>query len=274
MPTKPGYTTTEFWAATVTALVGFLNQAFGWNIPPETFASVAAVIAGYAISRGLAKKQPPVVAATPVPSTTLAAARMTAPLIAIAALSLGAFGLTSCSNLGSFFGGTVTTDEVTSLTAVAVSNALAFGIKDSAQRATVAKEMVSISDIYVTYSNGSVPTPEQFQALLNKYIPAGDSKAITVSDITALYTLRYSSFKDYKLPDQVAYLTAFLNGVKNGAAPFATPVTFGWVWPWTPVHPKLPDAPVPPKVTLSDNHPGSLAERIVLRISNRCAQTL
>ena len=129
-------------------------------------------------------------------------------------------GFTSCSTIGGF-GGTITPDEVTALTTVAVSNGLQFGVSDPGQRAAVAKEMTSVADIYVTYSNGKVPDPVQFQALLNTYLPAGSSKAITVTDLTALYTVRYATFKDLQLPTQIEYLTAFLNGVKAGATPFA-----------------------------------------------------
>lgn len=57
--TKPGWKTTEFWGAAVAALVPILNQAFGWELPTEALVSLAVVVAGYALSRGLAKRNAP-----------------------------------------------------------------------------------------------------------------------------------------------------------------------------------------------------------------------
>lgn len=215
MPTKSAFASKGVWGGAIATFAGIVSFFHTVNITGLAQAVVdnwPALIAAFGGMLGAYGRIRASVFIAPKPTTGALS------IIAAATLASGALALQSCALLGT--GGTITTDEVTSLTAVAVSNGLQFGVKDSAQRATVAKEMVSISDIYVLYSNGTVPTPEQFQALLNKYIPAGDSKAITVSDITALYTLRYSSFKDFKLPDQIAYLTAFLNGVKQGASAF------------------------------------------------------
>ena len=55
---KKGWTTSEFWVAAVGAVIPLLNQAFGWNIPPETIASFAGLLASYVISRGVAKRRP------------------------------------------------------------------------------------------------------------------------------------------------------------------------------------------------------------------------
>jgi hypothetical protein len=55
-PIKPGWKTTEFWGMAAVAAVGLLNQAFGWHIPTETIQTLAIAVAGYALSRGLAKK--------------------------------------------------------------------------------------------------------------------------------------------------------------------------------------------------------------------------
>lgn len=58
-PTKsaaPGWRTTEFWSMFVTSMVAICNAAFGWHIDATTMATVAAMVAGYAISRGQAKK--------------------------------------------------------------------------------------------------------------------------------------------------------------------------------------------------------------------------
>lgn len=54
---KAGWKTTEFWSMAAVSVVTLLNEAFGWNIPKEAIATVAAAVAGYAISRGLAKKK-------------------------------------------------------------------------------------------------------------------------------------------------------------------------------------------------------------------------
>lgn len=53
-----GYKTTEFWALTVTSIVGILNQsgAFGDTVlPAGELGILAGTVAAYIISRGLAK---------------------------------------------------------------------------------------------------------------------------------------------------------------------------------------------------------------------------
>jgi Mg2+/Co2+ transporter CorB len=55
-PTTPGWKTTEFWSVVATSVVTILNKAFGWNIPSETIATVAGMVATYAIGRSLVKK--------------------------------------------------------------------------------------------------------------------------------------------------------------------------------------------------------------------------
>ncbi len=213
MQTKSALASRGVWGgaiATIAGLVSFshtinlvgIAQAFVDNWPAITGA-VAGVVAAYGRIRAsvfIAPADPAKAGTTMFPAI-------------IAGLALG---LTSCSTVG-----TISPDETRSFTSVAVSNGLQFGVKDLAQRAAVAKQMIGAVDLYATYSSGSVPTPEQFQALLNRYLPGGDTKAITVSNLTALYTLRYSAFKDYKLPVQAAYLNSFLLGVKDGASSFA-----------------------------------------------------
>lgn len=56
---KPGWKTTEFWATATVTLIGLLNQAFGWQIDSAAYASIVASVAGYALSRAIAKKQHP-----------------------------------------------------------------------------------------------------------------------------------------------------------------------------------------------------------------------
>ena len=59
METKTGWKTTEFWSMAAVSLVTMLNQAFGWNIPPESLATLAGLVASYVIGRALTKKAPP-----------------------------------------------------------------------------------------------------------------------------------------------------------------------------------------------------------------------
>ena len=56
---KTGWKTTEFWALLVGGAVACLNQAFGWELPKEAFIAAAVAIAGYALSRGIAKSNTP-----------------------------------------------------------------------------------------------------------------------------------------------------------------------------------------------------------------------
>jgi len=53
---KPGWKTTEFWGSLAAAAIPLLNQAFGWNLPTEAIVSIVLAVAGYAISRGIAKR--------------------------------------------------------------------------------------------------------------------------------------------------------------------------------------------------------------------------
>lgn len=53
---KPGYKTSEFWAVATTSALTLANAAFGWNIPTETIATIAAMVSAYALGRGQAKK--------------------------------------------------------------------------------------------------------------------------------------------------------------------------------------------------------------------------
>ncbi len=55
---KPGYKTTEFWAGVVTSIGVTLNQSGilgSIKLPTEALATIATIVAGYIISRGLAK---------------------------------------------------------------------------------------------------------------------------------------------------------------------------------------------------------------------------
>lgn len=57
---KQGYKTTEFWVTSITSLATILNQSGLLGsivLPIEAVSSIAAIVVGYAISRGIAKKQ-------------------------------------------------------------------------------------------------------------------------------------------------------------------------------------------------------------------------
>ncbi len=60
---KPGWKTTEFWASAAAALVPLANQAFGLHLDPQIMTTIAVGVAGYALSRGIAKHG----TTTPVP---------------------------------------------------------------------------------------------------------------------------------------------------------------------------------------------------------------
>lgn len=57
---KPGYKTSEFWVAVVTANVTLFNQSGVLGsvvMPVEGLAVIAGIIGSYILSRGLAKKK-------------------------------------------------------------------------------------------------------------------------------------------------------------------------------------------------------------------------
>jgi hypothetical protein len=55
---KTGYKTTEFWVTVVTSILTLLNQSgfIGTPLPVEAIAGIVGLVATYALSRGLAKK--------------------------------------------------------------------------------------------------------------------------------------------------------------------------------------------------------------------------
>ena len=55
---KTGYKTSEFWVMAVTSIVTLLNQSGalgGIVLPIEAIGTVAAMVFGYVVSRGMAK---------------------------------------------------------------------------------------------------------------------------------------------------------------------------------------------------------------------------
>lgn len=53
---KPGIYTSEFWLCVLACLAICLNKPLGFDLPDSISAILAAIVSGYAISRGLTKK--------------------------------------------------------------------------------------------------------------------------------------------------------------------------------------------------------------------------
>jgi len=53
---KKWYKRTEVWGVTAASVVAVLNEIFGWQLSADSIASIAIVIAGYAIGRGISKR--------------------------------------------------------------------------------------------------------------------------------------------------------------------------------------------------------------------------
>jgi hypothetical protein len=54
---KPGYFTTEFWGTLTASTVVLLNWCFHWQMPSDALGSLAVLMVGYALSRGIAKNR-------------------------------------------------------------------------------------------------------------------------------------------------------------------------------------------------------------------------
>lgn len=103
--------------------------------------------------------------------------------------------------------------------AAAVSTALAH--TPEAQRAVVAKDINIASGLYnVLVGPDGVPSPAQFAAALEKYLPADASKPLAEAALNALYSGFYPQITDHSPKDQIAYLGTILAGFKAGAAPY------------------------------------------------------
>lgn len=53
---KDGFKTSEFWLVVIGALVTVANDGLGLGLERDTIMAFAAMVAGYAVSRGVAKK--------------------------------------------------------------------------------------------------------------------------------------------------------------------------------------------------------------------------
>lgn len=56
MEVKNGFKTSEFWLVVAGAVITIANDGLGLGLDRETIMAFAAMIAGYAVSRGVAKK--------------------------------------------------------------------------------------------------------------------------------------------------------------------------------------------------------------------------
>jgi len=57
-PIKPGWKTSEFWVVFGAGIAALANSAFGLHLPPDSLGALTGLAAAYALSRGIAKKQP------------------------------------------------------------------------------------------------------------------------------------------------------------------------------------------------------------------------
>lgn len=131
-------------------------------------------------------------------------------LISVIALLL----FTSCAQL--------TPEALRGFAAVGTGVALQYAVP-KAQKASVAANINAAGNLYTQFSNGAVPTPAQLTLALNTYLPSNETKALTISTIVGIYGGYYPQFKDEAPTEQLDYLTNFLLGARDGAAPFVAP---------------------------------------------------
>ncbi|HEY2681556.1 MAG TPA: hypothetical protein VGI59_09575 [Candidatus Udaeobacter sp.] len=104
------------------------------------------------------------------------------------------------------------------LVSTGITNGLQFGIKDSATRTKVACDMIAVAEPLSTIA--SVPDPAGLHALLDQYLPAGDTKAITESNLVAVYSIEYETIKAKAPTAQLAMFKTYVDAVQAGASPF------------------------------------------------------
>ncbi len=104
------------------------------------------------------------------------------------------------------------------LTSSAVTNGLQFGIKDPAQRKQVACQMTQAATALSTLA--TVPDQNAIASLLNQYVPASSTKALTVANMTAIYALVYPTIQKKAPADQLAIFKQYVDAINAGASPF------------------------------------------------------
>ena len=106
------------------------------------------------------------------------------------------------------------------LVAAAVSQGLAH--TPDAQRALVAKDIDIASGLYnALVGPDGIPSPAQFAAGLDKYLPNDNAKPLAQAALNPLYAVYYSQIAAKAPKDQIAYFgNVILAGFKAGAAPY------------------------------------------------------
>lgn len=113
-------------------------------------------------------------------------------------------------------------DSITPLITLGVANAIQFGVP-KAEQIQVANEVIAAGDLYNSLAGpNGIPTPQQFSVALNKYLPENNTKALSITELVAVYSVYYPDFKGQAPADQLAYLAKFLNAARAGASPFVT----------------------------------------------------
>lgn len=113
----------------------------------------------------------------------------------------------------------MTPGRVGTVAALGTGLALQYAVPKDKQ-VSVARGIVKASDLYTTFSNGSVPTPAQFQLALHNYLPENNTKALTELTLAQIYAENYQYFKDREPTVQLAYATSLLLGARSGASSF------------------------------------------------------
>lgn len=134
-----------------------------------------------------------------------------------AALCAVSLSLTSCEK-----GQGLTPGQVKTAAAVGTGVTLQYAVP-AGRKASVASNIVKASTLYEKFSNGAVPSPDQFGLALHDYLPNNETKALTEITLTQLYSDYYQYFKDREPTVQLQYATALLLGARAGASPFVGP---------------------------------------------------
>lgn len=139
----------------------------------------------------------------------------------LAILLASSLMLSSCANQQQLLA-TMTPARVRSAAVVATGFYLQY-VAPKPKVALIAKDITVASKIYTKFSNGHVPDPEQFKALLTDYLPDNETKNISILTLGEVYSEAYDVFRVYDPAAQLAYATAALQGANTGATPFVKP---------------------------------------------------
>lgn len=102
----------------------------------------------------------------------------------------------------------------------AVSAAIEYGVPKD-QRAQVAQQITAAGALYNSLAGPEgIPTPEQFAAALETYLPNNSSKTMAIAALTLVYSTYYPEMVKNSPKDQLVFLQNFLAGAVAGAAPY------------------------------------------------------